>query len=263
MKKTIIFIAFLTLVIAACNKDAGKISQDKKILSGSNYMPIINMLYSGQTSYSSFLETADFMCGYISHSSNPLANNIVFVPDSSPSFNVFANSLVLASSTNYNASQFSSLFGNTVTFQVGDTAALYFNLYIPQIIQITSPPITTTADLLPFCYYNQMQISWNADQNNPDGILVAVEWNGAMYEGDRVENTLVRNVDIIANDNGATVLDNDMFLDIPDLAIATLYLIRGKSAIYEIQNSASIKLGGASIAELPIVVIKDMSNYSN
>ena len=32
-------------------------------------------------------------------------------------------------------------------------------------------------------------------------------------------------------------------------------LIRGKSAIYEVHNGATLKLGGASIAELPMVVI--------
>ena len=83
-----------------------------------------------------------------------------------------------------------------------------------------------------------------------------------MFEGDRENSVLIRNTDIIPNDNGQTVLDNDLFQDIPDLAIATLYLIRGKADIFDVYDGTTIKLGGASIARLRFVVVKDMSNYS-
>ena len=62
-------------------------------------------------------------------------------------------------------------------------------------------------------------------------------------------------------DDGLEVLDNDIFNQIPDDAMATITILRGNVAIAD-YNGTSVKVGGESIMALPFILVRDMSHYN-
>jgi len=99
-------------------------------------------------------------------------------------------------------------------------------MYVPELLEITSPHIATAEELLPYCYYKNFVLGWNADTQNKNGLVVVVEWNGKDIYGNEYKE-YVRSVDIITNDNGRAVLNNALFDGIPQGALASIQLIRG------------------------------------
>jgi hypothetical protein len=106
-----------------------------------------------------------------------------------------------------------------------------------------------------------LKIVWNADNDNENGIVVIVEWTGNMYAHDKVNGTHIRNVDIILDDDGDEILNNLLFQDIPEDAMATLTLIRGNVDVIN-YGSDRVKIGGESIVSLPFILVRDMSHYN-
>ena len=91
-------------------------------------------------------------------------------------------------------------------------------------INIIRPEINE-CHAIPLCYYEGMEIDWNADQTNANGIVIVAEWNGPTLYGPSQDTTIV-NVDIV-NDTGTTILNTDLFSGIPENALVHLWLIRG------------------------------------
>lgn len=90
-------------------------------------------------------------------------------------------------------------------------------------------PYATKCDPTPFCYYRDMEIEWNADLANPNGVVVVIEWQGGMAYGESLLNTSVVTGTLV-EDNGVTVLDNDLFDDMPDGALVNMWLLRADLA---------------------------------
>jgi len=144
----------------------------------------------------------------------------------------------------------SPLFGNTVTFSLfrgnsedeneannmlrsgsSDTDR-EVTMYVPELVQILSPRVETEEDFMPFCYYRNFILKWNADPQNENGLVVAVEWSGTDIFG-KDYGRHIMNVDIINNDNGQAILDNRLFEGIPQGAVARLMLLRGNIEVIE------------------------------
>ncbi|MCQ2345355.1 MAG: hypothetical protein MJZ82_01125 [Paludibacteraceae bacterium] len=100
-------------------------------------------------------------------------------------------------------------------------------------------PIGGSCQRIPFCYYDNMEIEWNADINNPNGVLILVEWTGSTLNGVCNTNSTILGIDLV-EDIGTTVLDNEIFNDIPDEALVNLWLIRGNIVEFEQNNCTSI-----------------------
>ena len=86
-------------------------------------------------------------------------------------------------------------------------------------------PLVDNCDPIPLCYYDGFEIEWNEDQQNENGVVVVAEWNGATMYGPS-QTVTIANVDIV-EDNGLAILNTDLFEDMPDEALVTLWLIRG------------------------------------
>lgn len=64
--------------------------------------------------------------------------------------------------------------------------------------------------------------------------------------------------DIIKNDNGKVVLNTSLFIDIPNLALVDLILLRGNVKIEEIDGE-TYKFYAETHQRLPIILVKDLS----
>jgi hypothetical protein len=176
-----------------------------------------------------------------------------------------------------------SLFGSTVTFSLSranaededETAANSgmlrssastgeeITMYVPELVEILSPRVNKAEDLLPYCYYRNFTLKWNADPQNQNGLVVAVEWNGSDIFGKRYGEYVI-NVDILPHDNGSAILNDRMFEGIPQGAIANLILLRGNIEILEgfiNEHGAeeAYRIVAASEATLPFIIVKEIT----
>lgn len=88
------------------------------------------------------------------------------------------------------------------------------------------------------CYYEDMQIEWNADISNTNGIVIVAEWNGITMSG-QTGHSAVANLDIV-DDTGVAILNNALFTDMPDEALINLWLLRAN--IIEINYNGDMTL---------------------
>ncbi|WP_300905948.1 hypothetical protein [uncultured Bacteroides sp.] len=133
------------------------------------------------------------------------------------------------------------------------------SMYVPKMIEILSPAIKNEDDLYPLCYYKEMELRWNADENNPNGIMVVVEWTGTMIFGEDNPDVYIRRTDVINEDSGSIVLKDEMFKDIPDTALVYITLLRGNVENFLVDDY-SYKLMAESHQILPIILIRNLRN---
>ena len=70
-----------------------------------------------------------------------------------------------------------------------------------------------------------MEIEWNPDYNNTNGVLIITEWNGVTLTGASVGSGTTIGIDFV-DDTGVTTLNNDLFNGMPDEAFVNLWLLR-------------------------------------
>ena len=109
-----------------------------------------------------------------------------------------------------------------------------FEIRQPIPIQLISPYIEQCSTI-PYCYYSQMQIEWNPDFENENGIIIIAAWQGTMLEGNSYQQQKYHFKWV--EDNGITTLEDDIFDGIPEGALTTLILIRASILHVIIDNS--------------------------
>ena len=85
-------------------------------------------------------------------------------------------------------------------------------------------PYSTKCNPTPLCYFKDMEIEWNPDYNNKNGVVILVEWQGSTVS-EPTKNIHIIAGDIVA-DNGQVVLRNELFDNIPNEAIVNLWIMR-------------------------------------
>ena len=135
------------------------------------------------------------------------------------------------------------LFGRDVRIQISrnpltrsdEEEEAGVDLYSPVEIEITAPRVDQAQDLLPLCYYDGFLLKWNQDENNPNGVVIILQWTGEKVVGEEVAETAVRRT-VIVEDTGSVVLDKHMFDGIPDTAVCHLTILRGDIEILDYEN---------------------------
>lgn len=116
------------------------------------------------------------------------------------------------------------LLTRTVDMNDGNQLVLPYscqNQNLKQLEIIT--PVVTKCDPIPSCYYSDLEVTWNADENNQNGMAIFVEWLGSTISGHT--RGYVVNGDIV-EDNGHTVLRNEIFDNIPNEALVNIWFMR-------------------------------------
>lgn len=246
------------------------------------------ILYTGTSNYSKIFQVEAPLIGYSSLKENSLAEeelniiNQLTKHDSDGMQRISSVNEINVAVNGVNLSDFSSigdgrqrmkstkniLYGSNVSFRVTQTNSssnlskviskdTTVTMYIPNLVNITSPKIEKEEELFPFCYYKDFEISWNADADNKNGLVVMLEWHGISLKGER-KSIFVRNIDIIENDNGSAKLNDKLFNNIPNNAIANITLLRGNVTILEnFISNESYRLAAESHAILPFVLIRN------
>jgi len=103
-------------------------------------------------------------------------------------------------------------------------------------IHILSPNLTNECNKIPYCWYEDMEIGWNQDINNENGIIIVAAWTGTIL-GEQTDSSspCIYNVDLV-EDNGNAILNNDIFQGMPDRAIVTLILLRANIVRIELDG---------------------------
>jgi hypothetical protein len=300
MKRNIYFyVVFFAVILYSC-KDVS-IEKDKSNQSAENKVTE-NVLFTGETVYSKILRTDTKILGYSSQKDNSLSKEFLEILDETTSQLDSTNSAmkvkgfgaVSLTVNGINLSDLSNnipsglqrikaaapvLYGQNVSFTLSrnipqnikgsqkskfsilsDTTV---TMYVPELVEISSPKVETSKDLMPYCFYKDFVLKWNTDLKNENGLVVVVEWSG-MYVTGQKENKYVRNIDVITDDNGSTTLKNEIFNGIPENAIAFITLLRGNIAIvddyYSKQGNVDpYSLIAESHAILPFVLVRNLN----
>lgn len=239
-----------------------------------------NLLYFGETNYSQFFVNTDYIAGVSSLKSNSLSDHRIITKVSDDKSEqkserikprIYANGIEIGNRDKSNIEQSvlsDNCYGKDVSFvfkrdkglKSGENGEDTVTMYIPELVSITSPLIEQKEDLYPMCYNKNFILRWNKDLKNENGLVVSVEWTGAMYIGGRQENIFVRNVDIIPDDNGEVVLNEKLFEGIPDMSIAHITIMRGNIDLIMV-GDYSYNVFGESHTELSIILVKDLERY--
>jgi hypothetical protein len=290
----------ISVFLIGCTSGNEKPVKNNKVLGPDNEVTQ-RFLYKGYTKYAAILRNDAKLVGYLSEKHNSLADENLVVIDgqnrapnkgaqkakAAENFTFKINGIDLQDIKNQRQASAvrgikaanSPLFGSNVTFTLSRKTAgesqenidgiqrapadadENVTMYIPELVHITSPRVETAEDLLPYCYYKDFTLKWNADPQNNNGLVVAVEWNGNDMFGKRY-GQYVRNADIIPTDNGVAVLDDRLFDDIPQGAIANIILVRGNIEVLENLinegDTASYRIAAASEAILPFIMVKEI-----
>jgi hypothetical protein len=91
----------------------------------------------------------------------------------------------------YEKEDLSSLYGKNVKFSIqnvnhaqtqsasssdSDSDSTAISMYVPELIEITSPAVLTKEDMYPLCYYENFILRWNSDEQNENGVAIIVTW---------------------------------------------------------------------------------------
>ncbi len=230
--------------------------------------------------YTDFLVQTDQSAGFSSMKEHSLAEHRIYTKfsENGEQLKSGANSFsVLANNIDLNSKQKSmetdqclladNWYGKNVSFLLksgslknGENGEDTVNMYIPEQISITSPLVETKADQFPMCYSKNFILRWNKDVKNENGLVISVEWTGAMYAGELRKGIVVQNIDFIEEDDGEFILDEKIFDGIPDVAIAYITILRGNINIVT-QDDGTTKVFGESHAILPFIMVKDLDKY--
>lgn len=101
-------------------------------------------------------------------------------------------------------------------------------------------PYATECYPIPLCYYSDMEIAWNGDPENTNGVVVIAEWNGISNESAPVDESHAHAR--IVDDTGSAVLEDGIFDDMPDGALVHLWLLRANIAQFMSETGEEISI---------------------
>lgn len=279
MKTNIYYLLMLMVVLFSCQNDLttqADVAVPQDDVLASSY----EILYNTPNVYNQYFSKSDITIGYSALKPGPL-HTYIFSAKSSLKAGINtplavatqdgrkvafgANSRSLMSEKD--------IYGSDVIFTIkGDqstsntngqntfsttTSGTDVSLYVPELVEITSPAVKTDKEQFPACYYDNFVLTWNADDKNENGLMIFTEYFGDNVIPENVENVHITNIDYIMDDSGRAILNTKLFDGMPNLAIVHLILLRGNIAIEEVDGEL-YKLFAESHVRLPIVIVKDM-----
>lgn len=280
MKLRIIFIIIVaSLTSISCdiafNEDD---NSTIKLSKSSLYQPQIeeSIIGGNYGVYVSYLEEADNLIGLSSSKSGPNNTRRIYGytgpykrnmtkghKDSKFTVTINQNEFSENAMTKSSNLDLESLFGTNAYFSIypssvtkSDTGSTDVEMYIPKEIEITYPFIESEQNYLPLCYYDDLNLKWNADENNRNGVIVIIEWIGELVAGNDIPSTNIRRT-MVAEDSGKVVLPNELFDGIPDTAVCHLTLLRGNIETLSIDDS-SYKIQAESHDYLTFILIREI-----
>lgn len=243
--KTKLFLIFLLAVIFTACKD----SKETEVLGNGKNVPKYNILCKKESPYIGwFLRNPESIIQY-SYAKSPLQ---IFERNTQDNTLMVNDKVAMRIHDSYSVSNDdqTTIFYFTREATVLESGSSVTNLTIVETETVEPiefiQPTTDECNCIPLCYYEDMQIEWNQDPNNTNGIVIVVEWNGVTMNGQTGQGEIA-SVDIV-DDTGVAILNNDLFEGIPDEALVNLWLLRA--------NIVEINYGG----EMTLQELLEMTN---
>ena len=268
-----------TLLICGCSKSGKVVSERVRIPvveQPSEDVKIDKFLSRDPKAYIYYFAQTDYKFGIMSDQRSPLKPSLVYAYSDINSKNLaetksLSNGDIVLSINGHPISTSSEtksqenleikpLFGQVVSFGVGSRTKGDMEesqLYIPKIVSITSPNVTTESESHPLCNANDFVLKWNEDPINENGVIIRIEWNGVVIFGKQREGSRV-SISKIFPDKGRAKLDPEMFEGIPDTALCHLTILRGNVDAVLV-DGASYKIGGASLEGMSFVLLRNVT----
>lgn len=172
------------------------------------------------------------------------------------------------------------LFGTDVTFQITSPSSslstnqtrstssaktLTTTLYSPAAISITNIPPSTPVTLVPF---QNTLVTWNADPNNPNGVIVIAEFLPGRYINKTTLSQGYTNLmekTMLVTDNGSTSIPWSFFSIFPQEGHIILWIARGNYSIAG-DGKYNYQVGGytaAAVWDVRVPTPPDVSIYAD
>jgi len=276
--KVVFFTIIATSLLCGCSKSVKVVSEKVRIPvieQPSDEVQIEKFLSRDPKAYVYYFAQTDYKFGIVSDQKSPLKPSLVYAYSDVISKNQSETKTPLiedvvmsinghpisSSSETKSRDKLKSrpLFGQVVSFGIGSRTKSELEesqLYIPQIVNITSPSVTTERELHPLCNANDFVLKWNEDSMNDNGVIIRIEWNGVVLFGKQREGSHV-SIAKIFPDKGRAKLELEMFEGIPDTALCDLTILRGNVDAVVV-DGASYKIGGASLETMSFVLLRNV-----
>jgi hypothetical protein len=223
---------------------------------------------SRANSYFDYLQKTNNTFGVHSLKPSPLRNSLIKqtcnITNNLKASNVSINDLMFNDDLiKLDFKNTSSLFGSIVNFRIHKSEQNFqrgirdttISLYSPKQLFITSPLINNLKERFPLCDANNFKIEWNSDNQNSNGLYIAIKYDRMNSVGVKGDN-LIRNINFIERDNGSYIIDPTMFADIPNMAFIDIILLRGNIEVATINNE-SYKFLIESHASIKVILVKN------
>lgn len=243
MKKLNFKIVYSALIIASmllsCNKNESEGFDNAAVQETSEELSTsYNLLNITPNVYHDFFKSTEHSVGYTSLKANSLVKHSIVqrinIHDELNLKNFSINGKKIdqfSKSSKLSAKEDQNVYGKTISFKVssrnasskGESLETEVSMYIPELIEISNPKVTDPNKQFPLCYFKDFVLEWNADQNNKEGLVIVAEYMGNNAIPENSNKKHVVNTDFIENDNGRTVLNNDIFKGIPKFKYCKYY----------------------------------------
>lgn len=279
MKTRIVFILTVFIATASCMKN-GKIDSDLKspstvVKNSHKPVQISKFLMSDPKSYIYFYSATDYTFGLMSAQDSPADAPLIYayadskntkrgVTKASGEYTprITINDIPIDSNPETKSDipvNLKPLFGQVVSFGItpqtksGTDETL---LYIPRLISITSPQVSSDVQKHPLCDANNFVLKWNEDSMNDNGVIIQIEWHGIVLFGKQWDDSHV-SIAKVFPDTGVAKLEPEMFEGIPDTALCHLTILRGNLNAVVVDDQ-SFKIGGASHTSMAFVLLRNV-----
>lgn len=286
---TVVLLSSLLMACETVGEEPAKQQEKIRILSQSStpYAPLLDnaqeiFAWYSFTDMHMFQDSASF----IPLSLNDERNTIVVDNQVNLSLNVQDTCIISNVGANSVFNLYRSISLNNYSISTEIQSSIELTNFDP--IKIIRPN-ATECDPMPFCYYENLEIEWNAAEDNENGVIIIAEWNGSNAYYNVTDYTSIITADVV-EDNGVAVLSNEFFTDMPHGALVNLWVIRATFAevdmhqnrvaidnfLTSIQSNTDLGLAGvdkvkkaiyeltiplvvnATVSLLPIILVKDL-----
>ncbi|MGB0199042.1 MAG: hypothetical protein ACPF80_03290 [Flavobacteriaceae bacterium] len=278
MKTNYLYIIPL-LVLTSCmnekkqdNTDVISTTQDAVITN------FYNVIDDTPNVYENYIKSADHAIGYTALKSSPLNSYKILEvkpqSESAAQYAIHTEGEAIQSYGITNGTSKENIYGNRVTFKVRKPGTVGYgigevetfnesevSMYIPELVSISNPKVSTAEEQFPSCYVEDLVIEWNADPDNENGLMVFAEYFGDNAIPQNEESIHIMNIDYIEGDDGKAVLNPELFEGVPNLGIVHLILLRGNVTIEDIEGEL-YKFFAESHVRLPIVLVRDLNTIA-
>lgn len=272
LKNKYLNVIFSVILFSACNKESSDVDYNTIVKEDIKLENEFNLINYKKTVYQNYFLQANNKVEISALKSNSISDYTVMqnINYNKEKVQININSSEasnLHKKISKNDPLISEIYGKNVSFTVQlknangleNKSNVQIDMYVPNLVEITSPKIEKQEELFPICYFDNFIIEWNADSNNEEGLVVIAEYFGNNIVPSESTNTHILNTAYIEKDSGKTILDVELFKDIPDLSLVHIILLHGNVKVEEIQGEM-YKFVAESHVRLPIILSKDLDN---